>query len=49
MGIGYGKDIETRHDYYDPRVSIDKPIPFPPAKVEEAYPRPAFDDIIIQL
>jgi hypothetical protein len=49
MGIGYGKDIETRHDYLDPRVSIDKPIPFAPVTVEEVYPRPAFDDIIIQL
>ena len=49
MGIGYGKDIETRHDYLDPRINKEKPIPFAPVDVEVVYPRPAFDDIIIQL
>jgi nitroreductase len=49
MGIGYGKDIETRHNYLDPRIDTEKPIPFAPVNVEDVYPRPSFDDIIIQL
>jgi hypothetical protein len=46
MGIGYAKDIETRHQYFDPRIDAEKHIPFPPIHVEKAYPRPSFDDVI---
>lgn len=46
MGIGYAKDIETRHQYFDPRIDAEKHIPFPPINVEKAYPRPSFDDVI---
>ena len=46
MGIGYAKDIETRHQYFDPRIEAEKHIPFPPIHVEKAYPRPSFDDVI---
>ena len=46
MGIGYAKDIETRHQYFDPRIDAGKHIPFPPINVEIAYPRPSFDDVI---
>ena len=46
MGIGYGKDPSVRHNYYDPRISKDKPIPFAPNDVENYYPRPAVNDII---
>ena len=49
MGVGYGKDIATHHEYYDPRTSTNKNIPFPPARVEEVYPRPDLDDVIIEL
>ena len=49
MGIGYGKDIETQHEYLDPRTGKNQIIPFAPANLENVYPRPAFDDIIIQL
>ena len=49
MGVGYGKDINTRHKYYDPRINDSKPIPFAPKDVEIAYPRPNFDDVIIEL
>jgi len=46
MGVGYGKDVDTHHDYYDPRIGKDKKIPFPPAMVEKVYPRPPMEDII---
>jgi len=46
MGIGYAKDIETRHRYFDPRIDNNKTIPFAPVNVELAYPRPNFDDVI---
>ena len=46
MGVGYGKDIDTHHDYFDPRIGQDKKIPFPPAIVEKVYPRPEMQDII---
>ena len=46
MGVGYGKDINTWHKYYDPRVDKEKQIPFPPAKVERVYPRPEMSDVI---
>ena len=46
MGIGYGKDVDTRHEYLDPRNNKQKPIPFPPTNVELAYPRPSIDDVI---
>lgn len=46
MGIGYGKDVDTRHEYLDPRNNKQKPIPFPPKNVEVYYPRPDFDDIV---
>jgi len=46
MGVGYGKDIDTHHEYYDPRIGKDKKIPFPPAMVEKVYPRPPMEDII---
>jgi|MEHZ01.5.fsa_nt_MEHZ011528668.1_4 hypothetical protein len=46
MGVGYGKDIDTHHDYFDPRIGQDKKIPFPPAMVEKVYPRPNMQDII---
>jgi len=46
MGIGYGKDSSVRHNYYDPRISKDRPIPFAPDDVETAYPRPDLNDII---
>jgi len=46
MGIGYGKDPSIRHNYYDPRISKDKPIPFAPNDVETYYPRPEINDII---
>ena len=46
MGIGYGKNTDTRHNYFDPRVDKLKPIPFAPSDVEKFYPRPAFEDIV---
>lgn len=46
MGVGYGKDINTWHKYYDPRVDREKEIPFPPSKVERVYPRPEIRDVI---
>ena len=46
MGVGYGKDQQTWHNYFDPRVGNYKQIPFPPSDVEKVYPRPAFEDII---
>jgi len=46
MGIGYAKDRTVRHNYFDPRVSKEKPIPFAPVDVENVYPRPTFEDII---
>ena len=45
MGIGYGKDVNSRHDYFDPRVGKHKPIPFAPVNLEVVYPRPDFDNI----
>ena len=47
MGIGYGKDRKTNHDYIDPRIGKSRTIPFPPVVVEHVYPRPKFEDIII--
>ena len=49
MGVGYGKDSNIHHEYYDPRVDKNKKIPFPPTIVEEVYPRPNFSDVIIEL
>ena len=46
MGIGYAKDVKTRHTYFDPRTESNKNIPFSPIDVEIAYPRPNFDDVI---
>ncbi len=46
MGIGYGKDHRSRHNYFDPRIDRLKPIPFSPVNVEKVYPRPAFEDIV---
>lgn len=46
MGVGYGKDQSVRHDYYDPRIAKNKPIPFAPVNVEKIYPRPKFEDIV---
>lgn len=46
MGVGYGKDQHTWHNYFDPRVDSVKRIPFPPVNVEKVYPRPAFEDIV---
>jgi len=46
MGVGYGKDMDVRHNYFDPRNDKHKPIPFAPVNVEISYPRPAFEDII---
>ena len=46
MGVGYGKDRSLSHDYYDPRIEKEKPIPFAPVNVEMVYPRPQFEDII---
>jgi len=47
MGVGYGKDTTIRHEYHDPRIDKSKKIPFPPSRVEEVYPRPDFDKLII--
>lgn len=47
MGVGYGKDRTVHHEYLDPRIGKLKKIPFPPVRVEEAYPRPLFEDIIV--
>ena len=46
MGVGYGKDIETQHEYYDPRIDKMKKIPFPPSIVEKVYPRPNMGNVI---
>lgn len=46
MGVGYGKDIDTKHEYFDPRIDKLKNIPFKPTNVEKVYPRPNFDDVI---
>tara|TARA_X000000950_G_scaffold248343_1_gene307317 strand:+ start:136 stop:849 length:714 start_codon:yes stop_codon:yes gene_type:complete len=46
MGIGYAKDIQTRHQYFDPRIDAYKNIPVAPVNVEIPYPRPNFDDVI---
>jgi len=46
MGIGYGKDPSIHYTYNDPRVDKERKIPFPPTRVEEVYPRPAFNDIV---
>lgn len=46
MGVGYGKDTDTLHDYYDPRIGKRKSIPFRPKEVLKWYPRPEFSDII---
>jgi len=46
MGIGYGKDPNIRHDYLDPRVNKIKPIPFEPTKVDLAYPKPEYKEIV---
>lgn len=45
MGVGYGKDVNTPHEYYDPRIDKMKKIPFPPTMVEEVYPRPPLEQI----
>lgn len=49
MGVGYGKDQYTRHDYLDPRINDYRKIPFAPVHAEKVYPRPAFDDVIKQV
>ena len=46
MGVGYGKDQHTWHNYLDPRVDRLKRIPFAPSDVEKFYPRPVFEDIV---
>lgn len=46
IGVGFGKDVDTKHDYFDPRIGADRPIPFAPSDVEKVYPRPAIDDVI---
>ena len=46
MGVGYGKDRSLSHNYYDPRIEKEKPIPLAPVNVEMVYPRPQFEDII---
>ena len=46
MGVGYGKDQHSWHNYFDPRVDSFKRIPFSPVNVEKVYPRPVFEDII---
>jgi hypothetical protein len=46
MGVGYGKDQHTWHNYFDPRIDRFKRIPFSPLNVEKVYPRPAFEDIV---
>ena len=49
MGIGYGKNIDVRHNYFDPRIDKHKPIPYPPIHVEKVYPRPSFEDIVKEI
>ena len=46
MGIGYGKARNRWHKYLDPRTNTEKNIPFPPVRVEMAYPRPEISDVI---
>jgi nitroreductase len=46
MGIGYGKDADTQHEYLDPRTDLIRKIPFAPSTVETVYPRPAFEDVV---
>ena len=45
MGVGYGKDSATRHDYFDPRVGKTKKIPFTPDHVSVTYPRPDMEKV----
>lgn len=46
MGVGYGKDVDTQHEYIDPRIDKIKKIPFAPSIVEQVYPRPPMEEII---
>lgn len=46
MGIGYAKDRNLRHDYFDPRINKNKPIPYAPIDVHKVYPRPDMNDIV---